>query len=198
LPFKRNLQRYTAAQGNQLYLNLASLLPVVPIVFLVACVVRVIKETITMYRAVQIANVYCASFCGMLVVSGLFTHSEPLASYQFLSGNSQYVQYQLVVLFVFALYLILQVLNAMANAFWWPNTLSVALSLTIGAHYYFSVWHPAMLAQPPQSAWGLTEGSYTYTIYLCMFAVMALIPPKDADVFHAFEDKEKGAGKAQD
>ena len=60
-----------------------------------------------MYRAVQIANVYCASFCGMLVISGLFTHSEPLASYQFLSGNSQYVQYQLVVLFVFALYLIL-------------------------------------------------------------------------------------------
>ena len=95
------------AEGNQLYLTLASLLPLVPIVFLIACVVRVIKETITMYRAVQIANVYCASFCGMLVVSGLFTHSEPLASYQFLSGNSKYVQYQLVVLFVFALYLIL-------------------------------------------------------------------------------------------
>ena len=28
--------------------------------------------------------------------------------------------------------------------------------------------------------------------------IAALIPPKDADVFHAFEDKEKGAGKAQD
>ena len=186
------------ARDNQLYLTLASLLPVVPIAFLAACVARVIKETITMYRAVQIANVYCASFCGMLVISGLFTHSEPLASYQFLSGNSKYVQYQLVVLFVFALYLILVLLNAMANAFWWPNTGSLVLSLLIGIHYYFGVWHPAMLGQPPQSTWGLHEGSSTYTVYMCSFAIMALVPPKDAEVFHAFEDKEKGAGKAQD
>ena len=186
------------AKGNQLYLTLASLLPVVPIVFLAACVARVIKETITMYRAVQIANVYCASFCGMLVVSGLFTHSEPLASYQFLSGNSKYVQYQLVVLFVFALYLILVLLNTMANAFWWPNTASLVCSLLVGIHYYFGVWHPAMLAQPPQPTWGLREGSSTYTVYMCLFAIMALVPPKDAEVFHAFEDKEKGAGKAQD
>ena len=48
--------------------------------------------------------------------------------------------------------LTLVVLNAMANAFWWPNSASVALSLLIGIHYYFGVWHPAMLAQPPQSA----------------------------------------------
>jgi len=41
------------ARGNQLYLTLASLLPVVPFVFLLAAVGRVIKQTITMYRAVQ-------------------------------------------------------------------------------------------------------------------------------------------------
>ena len=186
------------AKGNQLYLTLASILPFVPVVFLIACVGRVIKRTITMYRAVQIANVYCACFCGMLVLSGLLTHGEPLASYQFLSGNSQYVQYQVVVLFVFTLYLILMVLNAMANAFWWPNAGSVVLATVVGIHYYFSVWHPAMLAQPPQSAWGLPSGSSTYTVYMCTFAVLALVPPKDAAVFHAFEDKEKGSGKAQD
>jgi hypothetical protein len=33
---------------------------------------------------------------------------------------------------------------------------------------------------------------------MCAFALMALVPPKDAAVFHAFEDKEAGAGKAQD
>eukprot|EP00740_Mantoniella_antarctica_P005871 CAMPEP_0181364456 /NCGR_PEP_ID=MMETSP1106-20121128/9412_1 /TAXON_ID=81844 /ORGANISM="Mantoniella antarctica, Strain SL-175" /LENGTH=615 /DNA_ID=CAMNT_0023479203 /DNA_START=51 /DNA_END=1898 /DNA_ORIENTATION=+ len=187
-----------AARGNQLYLTLASLLPVVPVLFAVAAAARVIKQTITMYRAVQIANIYCASFCGMLVISGLFTHSEPLASYQFLSGNSQYVQYQLVVLVVFALYLILMLLNAMANAFWLPNAASMALALAIGIHYYFGVWHPAMLAQPPKATWGLAQGMATYTVYLCLFGIMALVPPKDAEVFHASEDKENGAGKAQD
>ena len=75
---------------------------------------------------------------------------------------------------------------------------STALALLLGMHYYFSVWHPAMLAQPPHGAWGLTEGSPTYTVYMCAFALMALVPPKDAEVFHAFEDKEAGAGKAQD
>jgi hypothetical protein len=44
------------------------------VLFAVAAAARVIKQTITMYRAVQIANIYCASFCGMLVISGLFTH----------------------------------------------------------------------------------------------------------------------------
>ena len=58
---------------------------------------------------------------------------------------------------VFALYLVLMILNAMSNAFWWPNSSSVALSLLIGVHYYFSVWHPAMLAQPPVGQWGMTE-----------------------------------------
>jgi len=43
-----------------------------------------------------------------------------------------------------------------------------------------------------------TEGVPTYTVYMCVFALIALVPPKDAEVLHAFEDKEKGEGKAQD
>ena len=87
-----------------------------------------------MRPCVQIANVYCACFCLMLVISGLFTHSEPLASYQFLSGNSQYVKYQIMVLFVFALYLVLMILNALSNAMWWPNVAGPYVSMLNSSH----------------------------------------------------------------
>ena len=189
----------TSPGTHQTYLAVASvLLPLAPVAILAAATIRALSHASNARRAAQIANVYFAAFFAVLATSAVVAGAEPLASYQFVSGHAAYVRFQVLVALCYAPYLALTVGVAVADR-WWPTTAGFVAAAAVGAHYYASTWHPAMLGAPPRAAMGIPSGAAAHAAYAIVFAALAATPPKEGrEAFVAAECKEMGQGKAQD
>ena len=117
---------------------------------LAVATIRALSHASNARRAAQIANVYFAAFFAVLATSAVIAGAEPLASYQFVSGHAAYVRFQVLVALCYAPYLALTVGVAVADR-WWPTTAGFVAAAAVGAHYYASAWHPAMLGAPPRA-----------------------------------------------
>ena len=189
----------TSPGTHQTYLAVASvLLPLAPVALLAAATIRALSHASNARRAAQIANVYFASFFAVLATSAVAAGAEPLASYQLVSGHAAYVRFQVLVALCYAPYLALTFGVAVADR-WWPTTAGFVAAAAVGAHYYASAWHPAMLGAPPRAAMGIPSGAAAHAAYAIVFAALAATPPKEGrEAFVAAECKEMGQGKAQD
>ena len=189
----------TSPGTHQTYLAVASvLLPLAPVALLAAATIRALSHASNARRAAQIANVYFASFFVVLATSAVAAGAEPLASYQLVSGHAAYVRFQVLVALCYAPYLALTFGVAVADR-WWPTTAGFVAAAAVGAHYYASAWHPAMLGAPPRAAMGIPSGAAAHAAYAIVFAALAATPPKEGrEAFVAAECKEMGQGKAQD
>ena len=189
----------TSPGTHQTYLAVASvLLPLAPVALLAAATIRALSHASNARRAAQIANVYFAAFFAVLATSAVVAGAEPLASYQLVSGHAAYVRFQVLVALCYAPYLALTFGVAVADR-WWPTTAGFVAAAAVGAHYYASAWHPAMLGAPPRAAMGIPSGAAAHAAYAIVFAALAATPPKEGrEAFVAAECKEMGQGKAQD
>uniref|UniRef100_A0A7S0QVT4 Uncharacterized protein n=1 Tax=Pyramimonas obovata TaxID=1411642 RepID=A0A7S0QVT4_9CHLO len=186
-------------EGNDMLLETLTFLPLMPPLLLIIFLIRAATHTLTMYHLVQFACLFCAGYSGLLITAAGLTGDDPLAAFQFMAGHGPYIKYQFLVATAYTLFLCLLYINVCVQRCGGTALIQQVLGTSVGLHYYLGTFHLAMVALPPESVVGVPIGVPTYTMYLCIFVFMAVLPPRiKTEKEEEEDDKTIGEGKGQD
>ncbi|KAK6155540.1 hypothetical protein DH2020_009788 [Rehmannia glutinosa] len=164
--------------GNKYASTIASLVSfafiVIPLI-LVSLIFNRIKAYFSLQKLLIFIQVYLAIYFTILCLSSLLTGLEPLRFF-YSTSQSTYVCVQVLQTLAYVLYLLL-LLMYLILVFSTETGLATKLlglgqtfvGFAVGLHYYMTVFHRAVLHQPPKSSWKV------HGLYATCFLVICLL-----------------------
>ncbi|KAI5064721.1 hypothetical protein GOP47_0019416 [Adiantum capillus-veneris] len=138
----------------------------------VIVLVEHIRAILSLQKVVLFVNIYLAAYFATLLLA-TFIMGEPMTFF-YRSSASGYVHLQLLQALGYIIYLILQTIDLVSacSSEAWSTKVTVVLqwfvAVTIGFHYYVTIFHRAMALKGPHTNWKI------YGIYSCAFLVLCL------------------------
>ncbi|KAH0689341.1 hypothetical protein KY289_016699 [Solanum tuberosum] len=168
--------------GNKYAPTIASLISfafiLIPLI-LVSLIFNKIKAYFSLQKLLIFIQVYLSIYFSILCLSSLVTGLEPLKFF-YATAQSTYICLQLLQTLAYVLYLLmlLMYLILVFSTETGPTTKLIGLAQTIvgfavGLHYYMTVFHRAVLHQPPKTSWRV------HAIYATIFLVICISSSAD-------------------
>ncbi|XP_006355354.1 uncharacterized protein [Solanum tuberosum] len=164
--------------GNKYASTIASITSftfiLIPLV-LVSLIFNKIKAYFSLQRLLIFIQVYLSIYFSILCLSSLLTGLEPLKFF-YATSQSTYICLQLLQTLAYVLYLLmlLMYLVLVFSTDTGPVTKMIGLTqnfvgFAVGLHYYMTVFHKAVLRQPPKTSWRI------HAIYATCFLLICLL-----------------------
>ncbi|XP_009621593.1 uncharacterized protein [Nicotiana tomentosiformis] len=164
--------------GNKYAPTIASVISfafiLIPLI-LVSLIFNRIKAYFSLQRLLIFIQVYLSIYFSILCLSSLVTGLEPLKFF-YATAQSTYICLQLLQTLAYVLYLLmlLMYLVLVFSTETGPITKIIGLAQTfvgfaVGLHYYMTVFHKAVLRQPPKTSWRI------HAIYATCFLLICLL-----------------------
>ncbi|KAM3322792.1 hypothetical protein P3S67_003943 [Capsicum chacoense] len=142
--------------------------------FLVSLIFNKIKAYFSLQKLLIFIQVYLSIYFSILCLSSLVTGLEPLKFF-YATAQSTYICLQLLQTLAYVLYLLmlLMYLILVFSTKTGPTTKFISLAQTIvgfsvGLHYYMTVFHRAVLHQPPKTSWKFHAIYATFFLVICL------------------------------
>ncbi|XP_043721724.1 uncharacterized protein LOC122669112 [Telopea speciosissima] len=176
---KEITQGFKPLVGNKYAPTIASILSCIFIIvplLLVSLIFNRIKAYFSLQKLLIFIQVYLSIYFTILSLSSLVTGLEPLKFF-YATSQSSYVCLQVMQTLGYVLYLLL-LLMYLVLVFSTENGLGMKLlglgqtmvGLAVGLHYYATVFHRAVLHQPPKTNWKV-HGIYAVCfLVICLFS----------------------------
>lgn len=163
--------------GNKYAPTIASLISfafiLIPLI-LVSLIFNKIKAYFSLQKLLIFIQVYLSIYFSILCLSSLVTGLEPLKFF-YATAQSTYICLQLLQTLAYVLYLLmlLMYLILVFSTETGPTTKLIGLAQTIlgfavGLHYYMTVFHRAVLHQPPKTSWRVHAIYATFFLLICL------------------------------
>lgn len=143
---------------------------------LVSLIFNRIKAYFSLQKILIFIQVYLAIYFSILCLSSLVTGLEPLKFF-YATSRSTYVGLQVLQTLGYVLYLLLLLMNLVVVFSTECGVGSKMLGLgqtfvglSIGLHYYLSVFHRVLLHQPPKTNWRIHGIYATCFLVICVLA----------------------------
>lgn len=143
---------------------------------LVSLIFNRIKAYFSLQKILIFIQVYLAIYFSILCLSSLVTGLEPLKFF-YATSRSTYVGLQVLQTLGYVLYLLLLLMNLVVVFSTECGVGSKMLGLgqtfvglSIGLHYYLSVFHRVVLHQPPKTNWRIHGIYATCFLVICVLA----------------------------
>ncbi|MCD7462910.1 hypothetical protein HAX54_049618 [Datura stramonium] len=164
--------------GNKYAPTIASVISfafiLIPLI-LVSLIFNRIKAYFSLQRLIIFIQVYLSIYFSILCLSTLVTGLEPLKFF-YATSQSTYICLQLLQTLAYVLYLLmlLMYLVLVFSTETGSITKMIGLAQTfvgfaVGLHYYMTVFHKAVLRQPPRTSWRI------HAIYATCFLMICLL-----------------------
>ncbi|KAK6794054.1 hypothetical protein RDI58_007507 [Solanum bulbocastanum] len=141
---------------------------------LVSLIFNKIKAYFSLQKLLIFIQVYLSIYFSILCLSSLVTGLEPLKFF-YATSQSTYICLQLLQTLAYVLYLLmlLMYLILVFSTETGPTTKLIGLAQTIvgfavGLHYYMTVFHRAVLHQPPKTSWRVHAIYATFFLVICI------------------------------
>ncbi|TMW81324.1 hypothetical protein EJD97_010334 [Solanum chilense] len=175
---KRITNNFKPIVGNKYASTIASITSftfiLIPLI-LVSLIFNKIKAYFSLQRLLIFIQVYLSIYFSILCLSSLLTGLEPLKFF-YATSQSTYICLQLLQTLAYVLYLLmlLMYLVLVFSTNTGPVTKMIGLTQTfvgfaVGLHYYMTVFHKALLRQPPKTSWRI------HAIYATCFLLICLL-----------------------
>ncbi|XP_051117128.1 uncharacterized protein LOC127241902 [Andrographis paniculata] len=174
--FAKGFKPYVGGKYAPAAASAVSLAFVVFPLILVSLIFNRIKAYFSLQRLLIFIQIYLAIYFATLCLSSVATGLEPLRFF-YAAAKSTYVAVQVVQTLAYVLYLLL-LLMYLVLVFSTETPLATKLlglaqtltGLLVGLHYYMTVFHRAVLRQPPKISWK-AHGLYATCFFLiCLLA----------------------------
>ncbi|XP_009791032.1 uncharacterized protein LOC107824917 [Nicotiana tabacum] len=179
---KEMTKNFKPIVGNKYAPTIASVISfafiLIPLI-LVSLIFNRIKAYFSLQRLLIFIQVYLSIYFSILCLSSLVTGLEPLKFF-YATAQSTYICLQLLQTLAYVLYLLmlLMYLVLVFSTETGPITKMIGLAQTfvgfaVGLHYYMTVFHKAVLRQPPKTSWRI------HAIYATCFLLICLLSRAD-------------------
>ncbi|KAK9904442.1 hypothetical protein M0R45_000667 [Rubus argutus] len=176
---KQMTTRFKPLVGNKYAPTIASIVScaflLIPLL-LVSLLFNRIKAYFSLQKLLIFIQVYLSIYFTILCLSALVTGLEPLKFF-YSTSQSTYVCLQVLQTLGYVLYLLLLLMYLIlvfsTDSGLGPKMLGLAqtfVGLAVGLHYYMSVFHRAVLRQPPKTNWKVHGIYATCFLVICLFA----------------------------
>ncbi|RZC64563.1 hypothetical protein C5167_008256 [Papaver somniferum] len=168
---KTNAKKY-ASQIASIISAISILVPLI----LVSLIFNKIKTYFSLQKIIIFIQIYLSIYFSILSLSALITGLEPLKFF-FATSQSRYICLQILQTLGYVLYLLL-LLMYLVLVFSTETGLSTKVlglgqtivGFAVGLHYYVTVFHRAVLNQPPKSNWKINGVYAVCFLVICVFA----------------------------
>lgn len=133
-----------------------------------------IRAMLSLQKVILFVNIYLAAYFATLLLA-TFIMGEPM-NFFYRSSASGYVHLQLLQALGYIVYLILQTIDMVASCSSEACSIKVTVVLqwfvavTIGFHYYVTIFHRAMALKGPHTNWKIYGIYSSAFLVLCLFA----------------------------
>ncbi|XP_050388164.1 uncharacterized protein LOC126805104 [Argentina anserina] len=176
---KQMTTRFKPLVGNKYASTIASIVScaflIIPLL-LVSLLFNRIKAYFSLQKLLIFIQVYLSIYFSILCLSCLVTGLEPLKFF-YATSQSTYVCLQVLQTLGYVLYLLLLLMYLIlvfsTDSGLGSKVLGLAqcfVGFAIGLHYYMSVFHRAVLRQPPKTNWKVHAIYATCYLVICLFA----------------------------
>lgn len=122
------------------------------------------RHHLSLQKIVVYVHTYLAIYFATLAITSLVTRLEPLKFFQ-KTSPAVYLYTQVAQTLGYMVYLLLQIID-LSVAMRMAGLTQTIVSIAVGLHYYVSVFHHAILGQPPRTNWKI------FTVYgVCFLAL---------------------------
>ncbi|CAN4075663.1 unnamed protein product [Withania somnifera] len=175
---KEITKNFKGIVGNKYAPTIASLISfafiLIPLI-LVSLIFNKIKAYFSLQRLLIFIQVYLSIYFSILCLSSLITGLEPLKFF-YATSQSTYICLQLLQILAYVLYLLMLLMYLVLVLSTRTGRITKMIGLTqtfvgfaIGLHYYMTVFHKAVLRQPPKTSWRI------HAIYAICFLMICLL-----------------------
>ncbi|XP_024182327.1 uncharacterized protein LOC112187669 isoform X2 [Rosa chinensis] len=176
---KQMTTRFKPLVGNKYAPTIASIVScaflLIPLL-LVSLLFNRIKAYFSLQKLLIFIQVYLSIYFSILCLSSLVTGLEPLKFF-YATSQSTYICLQVLQTLGYVLYLLLLIMYLIlvfsTDSGLGSKMLGLAqtfLGFAVGLHYYMSVFHRAVLRQPPKTNWKVHGIYATCYLVICLFA----------------------------
>ncbi|KAJ0534703.1 hypothetical protein HanRHA438_Chr09g0403551 [Helianthus annuus] len=162
---------------------------------LVSLIFNRIKAYFSLQKLIIFIQIYLSIYFSILALSSLVTGLEPLKFFYATSQNT-YVCLQLLQTLAYVLYLLVLLMYIVLVFSTDSSVVSKLLGLgqtfvgfAVGLHYYMTVFHRAVLRQPPRSSWKVHGVYATCFLFICLLGTVER--RKKAYVVDGSEEEKK-------
>ncbi|KAI3725684.1 hypothetical protein L1987_65476 [Smallanthus sonchifolius] len=141
---------------------------------LVSLIFNRIKAYFSLQKLIIFIQIYLAIYFSILSLSSLVTGLEPLKFF-YATSQSTYVCLQLLQTLAYVLYLLVLLMYLVLIFSTESSIVSKLLGLgqtfvgfAVGLHYYMTVFHRAVLRQPPKTSWKVHAVYATCFVLICL------------------------------
>ncbi|XP_071710685.1 uncharacterized protein [Rutidosis leptorrhynchoides] len=141
---------------------------------LVSLIFNRIKAYFSLQKLIIFIQIYLSIYFSILSLSSLVTGLEPLKFF-YATSQSTYVCIQLLQTLAYVLYLLVLLMYLVLVFSTESSIVSKLLGLgqtfvgfAVGLHYYMTVFHRAVLRQPPKSSWRVHAVYATCFLLICL------------------------------
>ncbi|PIN18937.1 hypothetical protein CDL12_08391 [Handroanthus impetiginosus] len=173
--FTKGFKPYVGNKYAPMIASLVSFAFIIIPLILVSLIFNRIKAYFSLQKLLIFIQVYLAIYFTILSLSSLVTGLEPLRFF-YSTSRSTYVCVQVLQTLAYVLYLLLLLMYLILvfSTETGLATKSLGLAQTfvgfaVGLHYYMTVFHRAVLRQPPKSSWKV------HALYATCFLVICLL-----------------------
>ncbi|XP_004288212.1 PREDICTED: uncharacterized protein LOC101299808 [Fragaria vesca subsp. vesca] len=176
---KQMTTRFKPLVGNKYAPTIASIVSfaflIIPLL-LVSLLFNRIKAYFSLQKLLIFIQVYLSIYFSILCLSSLVTGLEPLKFF-YATSQSTYICLQVFQTLGYVLYLLLLLMYLIlvfsTDSGLGSKVLGLAqcfVGFAVGLHYYMSVFHRAVLHQPPKTNWKVHGIYATCYLVICLFA----------------------------
>ncbi|EYU23999.1 hypothetical protein ABFS82_12G011400 [Erythranthe guttata] len=173
--FAKGFKPYVGNKYAATIASFASFATVILPLIAVSLIFSRIKAYFSLQKLLIFVQIYLAIYFTILCLSSLATGLEPLRFF-YATSQSTYVCVQVLQTLAYVLYLLLLLMYLILvfSTETGPTTKVLGLGQTfvgfaVGLHYYMTVFHRAVLRQPPKSSWKV------HGLYATCFLVICLL-----------------------
>ncbi|KAL7089983.1 hypothetical protein ACP275_12G011200 [Erythranthe tilingii] len=173
--FTKGFKPYVGNKYAATIASFASFATVILPLIAVSLIFSRIKAYFSLQKLLIFVQIYLAIYFTILCLSSLATGLEPLRFF-YATSQSTYVCVQVLQTLAYVLYLLLLLMYLILvfSTETGPTTKALGLGQTfvgfaVGLHYYMTVFHRAVLRQPPKSSWKV------HGLYATCFLVICLL-----------------------
>ncbi|CAL9001622.1 unnamed protein product [Prunus brigantina] len=178
---KQMTNQFKPIVGNKYAATIASIVScaflLIPLL-LVSLLFNRIKAYFSLQKLLIFIQVYLSIYFSILCLSSLVTGLEPLKFF-YATSQSTYVCLQVLQTLGYVLYLLLLLMYLIlvfsTDSGLGSKMLGLAqtfVGFSVGLHYYMSVFHRAVLRQPPKTNWKVHGIYATCYLVICLFATV--------------------------
>ncbi|GER42937.1 basic helix-loop-helix (bHLH) DNA-bindingsuperfamily protein [Striga asiatica] len=179
--FTKGFKPYFGTKYASAIASLVSFAFVLIPLIIVSLIFSKIKAYFSLQKLLIFVQAYLAIYFTILCLSALATGLEPLRFF-FATSRSTYVGVQVLQTLAYVLYLLILLMYLILVFSTETGLATKALGLgqtlvgfAVGLHYYMTVFHRAVLHQPPKSSWRVHALYATCFLVICLLVLELLL-----------------------